>query len=1455
MAEPLRILILEDNPADAELAQFELEDAGIIFTPKVVMAEEDFIRAIQEFSPDLILSDYDLPKYNGALALAEAKRRCPDTPFILVTGAVTEDRAIDILTQGAKDYVLKSRLDQRLAPAVKRALAEAEDHRARKQAEAELREAHRTLEERVKIRTAELEAEMAARKKTEEALRDSEERQRLVLQASSIGTFEVDLLTGEAQWNATEFELMGLKPGDVNADYDAFFRFIHPDDVERLRSEWEEATRSGTFDAEFRIVRADGEERWLAGKGRFVFNGHPDGGDTGTSGKPRRFMGVNFDITVRKRAEEALQASEERYRGVVENTTAIIFRVDPSGIINFANSRALEFFGYTADELIGRPAVGTIVPLRESTGRDLAAMVDQIAADPNRFHSNANENMCKDGRRVWLEWTNSGVYGADGRLKEFLSVGIDATARKQAEEALDTAQRQVQSIIDNATAVIYAFDLQERFVMANAALAALLNTTPEQMIGKSRHEFMPKDDADWHEANDRQAIDAGKALEFEENSQLKDRSITWLTTKFPLRDAQGRIYAVAGISADITERKQAEEALSRNQKTLYDLVERSPFGTYIVDARFRIAMMNATSQDGAFRNVRPVIGRDFTEAMRVLWPEPVAAEIIGHFRHTLDTGEPYYSRDFIEPRRDAEIVEAYEWELHRMTLPDGQYGVICYYYDSTKLREAEAALRESEERFRALYEHSTDAIVLTDPRHGGKVLTANPAACTLFGWSEAELMGKTREELFDLNDPAIEALVQRRQSAGVARGELTYRRKDGSTFPGEVNTALFTNSHGEPRTVSVIRDMSERKKAEEELERERKQLWAIIESLDEAVGVWNTDGSLVLINDATAKLYGFEMKEQMLKHLSDYADVQVRTMDGCELPPEEWPPSRVLRGETFSNWELEQYIPSINKRFIGSNSGRPVRDANGKIILGVTSVRDITERKRAEEQVARERAQLESVFEAVEDGIMVFDMAANVVLVNEARARTFGYPNAEAMRKDLGYFAQHFELRELDGRIVPDGDRPAGRVLRGERVIDWELLVRRTDTGQSWIISSSTVPVYDSQGRQILGVVTTRDITERKQTEEALRQSEARVRRHLSEIETIYRSSPIGLCVFDRNLRWVRLNERIAEINGLPLEAHLGKTPHEVVPDVGEQAEAALRRILETGESLHFEMKGTTRAQPGVQRAWSEHWVPLKDAAGEIIGISVAAEDITERKRAEMTLMGQTQQLESANKELESFSYSVSHDLRAPLRAITGYSQMILKKGSERFDEETRRRFRMITDNAEKMGRLIDDLLAFSRLGTQAVAKRSTDMEELVGEVWQELVTIHPGREMTLKSGPMPAAWGDRALLRQVYGNLLGNAAKFTRKRDAAVIEAGSCIRDNETVYYVRDNGIGFDMKFYDKLFGVFQRLHGDEEYKGTGIGLALVKRIINRHGGRVWAEGEVDKGATFYFTLPTSQG
>jgi len=238
----------------------------------------------------------------------------------------------------------------------------------------------------------------------------------------------------------------------------------------------------------------------------------------------------------------------------------------------------------------------------------------------------------------------------------------------------------------------------------------------------------------------------------------------------------------------------------------------------------------------------------------------------------------------------------------------------------------------------------------------------------------------------------------------------------------------------------------------------------------------------------------------------------------------------------------------------------------------------------------------------------------------------------------------------------------------------------------------------------------------------------------------------------------------------------------------------------------------------------------------------------------EMDLKSRTKQLEEANKELESFSYSVSHDLRAPLRAIDGYARMILKKQGDKFDEETRRRFNEIRLNTQMMGKLVDDLLAFSRLGRKDMSMSKIDMEALIGDVWKELQAITPDRNINLTVNSMPSAYADRTLIKQVYSNLLANAVKFTKFRDSALIEVGGYVDGNDDVYYVKDNGVGFDMQYYDKLFGVFQRLHKPDDFEGTGIGLATVHRIINRHGGRVWAEGIEGEGATFYFSLPPPQ-
>ncbi len=290
-----------------------------------------------------------------------------------------------------------------------------------------------------------------------------------------------------------------------------------------------------------------------------------------------------------------------------------------------------------------------------------------------------------------------------------------------------------------------------------------------------------------------------------------------------------------------------------------------------------------------------------------------------------------------------------------------------------------------------------------------------------------------------------------------------------------------------------------------------------------------------------------------------------------------------------------------------------------------------------------------------------------------------------------------------------------------------------------------------------------------------------------------------------------------------------------------------------------------TVARDGASTRWlSATARPLKGPEGTPRGGVVVFRDITEHKRAQAALQEReeelrqaneelsrgSEELATANRELEAFSYSVSHDLRAPLRALDGFSRILMEDYAEQLDGDAQRYLGIIRENSQMMGKLIDDLLAFSRVSRKAVEVRPVSPTALVREVLEELCAAEEGREIRTHVDELPPCEADPALLRQVWANLLSNALKYTRHRDVAEVEVGGRVEGDTAVYYVRDNGAGFDMQYVNKLFGVFQRLHRMEEFEGTGVGLAIVQRIVHRHGGRAWAEGAVDQGATFYFTL-----
>lgn len=520
--------------------------------------------------------------------------------------------------------------------------------------------------------------------------------------------------------------------------------------------------------------------------------------------------------------------------------------------------------------------------------------------------------------------------------------------------------------------------------------------------------------------------------------------------------------------------------------------------------------------------------------------------------------------------------------------------------------------------------------------------------------------------------------------------------------------------------------------------------------------------------------------------------------------------------------------------------GHPMLE-KGKVRKVRGSFQDITDRKQAELALQESEELFSKAFRLSPDCVVIVRLPDRTVIrANEATCRLWDRKPEEVIGQRTREYSTWVDEERRDEFL-------RALEVHGEN-LDHETTLRMAD-GRLLDFSLSARMILFHGDRCILTVM--RDITAAKQAKAAGETSDKRYR-------ALFEYAPDGIVIADAKGTYLDANASICGMLGRTRQEIIGMTAADIVmpaemPHIGPALD-----VINSKSDYYREWRFRRKDGSSFEAEVIATAMPDGNLLALIRDITLrkAAEAEIQRLNAqlEQRVIERTAQLESANKELESFSYSVSHDLRSPLRAIDGFSEALEQECGESLSLEGKGYLQTIRQGSQRMGALIDDLLAFSRLGRQSITKRSVDTAQLVATVLEELQAAHRGRDVDIQIGPLEMGLGDPSLLKQVWINLLSNAFKYTRKRPQARVEIGCQPAANETVYFVRDNGTGFEMEYAHKLFGVFQRLHRAEDFEGTGVGLAIVQRIVQRHGGRVWAEAIPDQGATFYFTLPTGQ-
>jgi PAS domain S-box-containing protein len=853
----------------------------------------------------------------------------------------------------------------------------------------------------------------------------------------------------------------------------------------------------------------------------------------------------------------------------------------------------------------------------------------------------------------------------------------------------------------------------------------------------------------------------------------------------------GQAIRFVGTVRDITERKQAEEEAGRSRKTLFELVERSPFGTYIVDSKFHIAMMNSASQAGAFRNVRPVIGRPFDEAMRILWPEAVAAEIIAHFRHTLDTGVPYFSRDFVNPRHDAEIVEAYEWELHRMTLPDGQHGVICYYYDSTKLREAEAAVRASEQRLRRFYESSLLGVIYWNMN--GEITDANDKFLEMVGYNREDLRAG-RIDWVNMTPPEHrhldEASGQELKASGVNKVpfEKEYIRKDGSRFPVLVAGAMLDEARF--NGVAFVLDITKRKRAEEELKASEERHRLLATTMLQGVVHQAADGMIVSINPAAERILG-KGREQFLGSTSVREEHHTIREDGSPFPGLDHPAMVALRtGEPVRAVVMGVWNPQAQAdRWISVDAVPVFRPGETRPAEVYTVFEDITERKRAEE-LARKRAE-----EALRMSEEEFRSLAEAMPQIVWATRPDGW-NIYFNQQWVDYTGMTMEESYGHGwntPFHPDDKQRAWeawqRATQHNERYSLECRLRRADgVYRWWLVRGAPMRGVDGEILKWFGTCT--DIEELKRAEVALQEANDLLEQRVAERTAALRESeerfrslanampqlawiarPDGH-LFWYNQRWYEYTDTRPE----QMEGWGWQSVHDPVelPKVLERWKASIA----TGEP--FEMTFPLRGADGVFRMFLTRGYPLRDAAGRVTQWFGTNTDVTELKRAEAAV-------EASLREKVVLLKEIHHRVKNNLQVI---SSLVDLQTNTLDNPEMRGLFRDVRDRVRSMALVHEKLYQSESLSSVDFADYARSLLNYLARALGSSATAID-LKMDLQAVPLSVevAVPCGLILHELASNAFKHA--FRGRARGEVTTALGCGRDGRVFLRVSDDGVG----------------------------------------------------------------